>query len=102
MQSVQHHDISTISTIVDTIITKLVQKRKTVPTVEDIQDTVESALIEYGLDTVAKSYISYRQQRSQSRKNSNVMLDVEKTMEEYLHKSDRRVHANANSGYSLG
>ena len=102
MQSVQHDDTSAITPIVDSIVTKLVQKRKTVPTVEEIQDTVELVLIEYNLDTVAKSYISYRQQRSQSRKNTNVMLDVEKTMEEYLHKSDRRVHANANSWYSLG
>lgn len=33
---------------------------------------------------------------------SQTYIDVQKTMEEYLHKEDRRVNANANSWYSLG
>ena len=32
----------------------------------------------------------------------SVVVEVGKTMEEYLEKSDWRVNANANSGYSLG
>lgn len=31
-----------------------------------------------------------------------VVVEVQNSMEEYLHKSDWRVNANANSGYSLG
>jgi ribonucleoside-triphosphate reductase len=51
---------------------------------------------------VAKAFILYRQKRTEARDDANVMIEVGKTMEEYLEKSDWRVNANANSGYSLG
>ena len=51
---------------------------------------------------MAKSYILYRQKRAESRENRDVVVEVGKTMNEYLEKSDWRVNANANSGYSLG
>ncbi|MBS8121923.1 ribonucleoside triphosphate reductase [Candidatus Vampirococcus lugosii] len=70
--------------------------------VEQIQDCVEEILIKNGHNETAKSYILYRNQRNESRIDKNVVVQVEKTMKEYLDRSDWRVNANANSGYSLG
>lgn len=75
---------------------------KNIPNVELIQDEVEEALIKEGHDKVAKNYILYRQKRSEARSDKNVVIEVGQSMEEYLSKSDWRVNANANSGYSLG
>ncbi len=74
---------------------------KNIPTVEDIQDSVEESLIKAWHDKVAKSYILYRQKRTENRADRNVVVEVVDTMNEYLDKSDWRVNANANSGYSL-
>ena len=72
------------------------------PSVENIQDIVEEVLIKHGHDQVAKAYILYREKRSEARADLSVMLDVKHVMDEYLDRSDWRVNANANSGYSLG
>lgn len=101
MYSVQHQDTSCVWTLVMSVIDALHQKNNPLPDVELIQEIVESVLIHAGYDNVAKSYIRYRASRAQSRQDQKVLLDVEKTMNEYLEKSDRRVHANANSWYSL-
>jgi ribonucleoside-triphosphate reductase len=73
-----------------------------IPDVEVIQDMVEQVLIAEGYSSVAKSYIIYRQKRSESRANRNVVVEVGNTMDEYLNQSDWRVNANSNQGYSLG
>lgn len=73
-----------------------------IPDVETIQDCVEEMLIKEGHDTVAKAYILYREKRSEARADRSVVVEVGKTMEEYLDRTDWRVNANANSGYSLG
>lgn len=73
-----------------------------VPTVEEIQDTVETVLIKEDYSDTAKAYILYRQKRIEQRADENVMVDVEKTMGEYLKQLDWRVNANSNIGYSLG
>jgi ribonucleoside-triphosphate reductase len=77
----------------------IVEKKvgKNIPDVEIIQDVVEEVLIKNGHDTVAKNYILYRKTREQQRKAKNVVVEVGKSMEEYLNKSDWRVNANANS-----
>ncbi len=73
-----------------------------IPTVEKIQDIVEEILIKYDYPKVAKAYILYRAKRNESREDKNVVVEVEKTISEYLEKLDWRVNANANQGYSLG
>jgi len=70
--------------------------------IEDIQDIVERSLMGDGYFKTAKSYILYREKRRQMRAQKTAFVDVEKTMEEYLNRSDWRVNANANQGYSLG
>jgi hypothetical protein len=41
-----------------------------------IQDEVEEALIKEGHDKVAKSYILYRQKRTEQRSDKNVVIEV--------------------------
>jgi ribonucleoside-triphosphate reductase (formate) len=72
-----------------------------IPTVEQIQDEIEEVLIKEGHDEVAKAFIIYREKRSETRSDKDVVVEVGKSMDEYLEKSDWRVNANANSGYSL-
>ena len=43
--------------------------------VEDIQDSVETVLIQAGYDDVAKAYILYRRQHENVRKAKNTLLD---------------------------
>ncbi|MCF7917806.1 ribonucleoside triphosphate reductase [Candidatus Gracilibacteria bacterium] len=76
--------------------------RDKIPSVEQIQDTVEKVLIENGHAQTAKSYILYREKRAQSRQDKSVVISVENTITEYLNKLDWRVNANSNQGYSLG
>jgi ribonucleoside-triphosphate reductase len=59
-------------------------------------------LIKEGHDTVATAYIKYRDKRNQSRKQKNVIVEVGKTMQEYLDNLDWRINENANIGYSIG
>jgi len=73
-----------------------------VPTVEQTQDIVEEMLIQYGYPETAKAYILYRAKRAEQRADQAVVVEVEKTIEEYLERQDWRVQANSNQGYSLG
>jgi len=73
-----------------------------IPSVEDIQDVVEDILIQYGYSEIAKAYILYREKRREVRGDKDVVVEVEKTISEYLGKNDWRVNANSNQGYSLG
>ncbi len=73
-----------------------------IPTVEEVQDLVEDALIQYGYSDIAKAYILYREKRREMREEKNVVVQVEKAITEYLEKLDWRVNANSNQGYSLG
>ncbi|MBP6981833.1 ribonucleoside triphosphate reductase, partial [Candidatus Gracilibacteria bacterium] len=75
---------------------------ESVPDVENIQDEVENMLMKSGYEQVARAYILYRNEHKKIREKTGVTLDVGKTIDEYLDKSDWRVNANANSGYSLG
>lgn len=46
------------------------------PSVEDIQDTVESTLVDNGLSTILKAFILYRQERRKVRDNKMRVLNV--------------------------
>ena len=72
------------------------------PTIENIQDIVEQALISSNYFATAKAYILYRDQRNRARSDHKVMVDVESSINEYLERLDWRVNANANQGYSNG
>ncbi|MDR1264570.1 MAG: ribonucleoside triphosphate reductase [Propionibacteriaceae bacterium] len=72
------------------------------PAVEQIQDSVEATLINAGYHATARAYIVYRENHSRLRADAKVVVDVESSINEYLDRSDWRVNANANQGYSLG
>lgn len=73
-----------------------------VPDVERIQDVVEQTLITANYLATARSYIVYREQHQQLRRDRRTLLDVSASVNEYLERADWRVNANANQGYSLG
>src|ERR671936_327481 len=58
------------------VVQKMVQQsEKTIPSVEDVQDMVESILIEEGLSETAKSYILYRHERRKIRDEKMKILN---------------------------
>ncbi|MDR2701057.1 MAG: ribonucleoside triphosphate reductase [Spirochaetaceae bacterium] len=73
-----------------------------IPAIEEIQDLVETALIEERETAVAKAYILYRARHEAIRDAKALMLDIDSTMDGYLKQSDWRVNENANVNYSLG
>jgi len=96
-------NFSEVVSLVDQIIEKIEKvSGKLIPDIETIQDKVEEVLIKNWHDTVAKNYIIYRQKRAEVRHDRDVVVEVGKTMDEYLEQTDWRVNANANSWYSLG
>ena len=70
--------------------------------VERIQDEAEAVLIESGHLETARAYIAYREQHRLLRADRGCMVDVGRSVNEYLAREDWRVNANANQGYSLG
>ncbi|AEE16624.1 ribonucleoside triphosphate reductase [Treponema brennaborense] len=73
-----------------------------IPAIEEIQDIVETVLIENNAVTIAKAYILYRARHEAIRDTKNLMLDINATMDGYLSQSDWRVNENANVNFSLG
>ncbi len=73
-----------------------------IPAIEEIQDIVESVLIENKEVEIAKAYILYRARHEVMRDTKKLMLDINKTMDGYLAQSDWRVNENANVNFSLG
>ncbi len=54
--------------VTDVVVERISQKhRGRIPSIEDIQDTVENVLMSEGYNHIAKSYILYREDRSQVR-----------------------------------
>jgi ribonucleoside-triphosphate reductase len=73
-----------------------------IPAIEEIQDLMETSLIEARETAVAKAYILYRAKHEAMRDAQKLMLDIDSTMDGYLRQSDWRVNENANVNYSLG
>ncbi|MBN1615986.1 MAG: ribonucleoside triphosphate reductase [Spirochaetales bacterium] len=73
-----------------------------IPAIEEIQDIVESVLIEANEVRIAKAYILYRARHEAIRDTKSLLLDIDETMDGYLSQSDWRVKENANVNFSLG
>lgn len=71
------------------------------PDIEDVQDMVETVLMEARLHGVAKRYILYREKRRELRRQKDEYLDIAKTIDGYLSKADWRVRENANTAHSF-
>lgn len=84
------------------ITKKLVEEKKDklrIPSVEEIQDIVESVLLSSEYKKTAKNYILYREQHSRLRdfiQNANVDM-----VDDYLKKLDWQVRENSNMTYSI-
>lgn len=70
--------------------------------VEDIQDSVESVLIQAGYGEVAKGYILYRKQREKIRNMKSTVLDYKEIVNNYVNINDWRVKENSTVTYSVG
>jgi len=73
-----------------------------IPSVEDIQDIVESVLMKNGYGDVAKAYIIYRRDHEKIRNIGNTFLDYKETVDKYLKLADWRVKENSTVTYSVG
>lgn len=101
--SIGQYDASVPQTLTKEVEVDLEEKYgDEIPTVEQIQDVVEDVLIRYDYAEMAKAYILYREKRREARADKNVVVEVEKTVADYLNRADWRVNANSNQGYSLG
>lgn len=73
---------------------------RSIPAVEEIQDMVETVLIENGHTKTVKAFILYREQHARMR-DFRSLVDSDELMEGYLKRLDWRVNENANMSYSL-
>ena len=94
------YDSSIFFNILDVI------KQKRSMTVEDIQDIIEKELYKGRYFDVMKSFMLYRHMHKMQREHI-LGLDVDttyinstQTIDEYINKSDWRIKANSNTGYS--
>jgi len=71
-----------------------------IPSVEDIQDLVERALIKHGHAKTAKAYILYRDLHNKLR-DIRALVDANELIEGYLGHLDWRVNENSNMTFSL-
>jgi len=70
-----------------------------IPSVEDVQDIVEEALIKSPYKKTAKAYIIYRNQHAEIREMTKKLnIDL---VDQYLKKTDWQVKENSNMSYSL-
>ncbi len=70
--------------------------------VEDIQDSVETVLVQAGYADVAKAYILYRRQREKLRNMKSTILDYKDVVDQYVKSTDWRVKENSTVTYSVG
>ena len=72
-----------------------------IPTVEEVQDIVETVLIKSGHAKTAKNYILYRYYHQKIRETKSVAIDCVNTIGDYLKQADWRVHENSNEAFSF-
>lgn len=82
-------------------ILEAVYKDGKIPTVENVQDIVETTLINNGYTQIAKSYILYRDQHSKIREIKLLLKDSINLVDDYLRNLDWRIRENSNMSYSL-
>ena len=70
--------------------------------VEDIQDSVESVLVQAGYAEVAKAYILYRRMHEKMRNMKSTILDYKDVVNSYVKITDWRVKENSTVTYSVG
>ena len=101
---IEARDISTMSRAIELMVeSSLNDADVKVPTVEGIQDTVESTLIKCGYARTAKAYILYRSQHKKMRDTKTTLLDYKKLVDGYIGaEKDWRVKENSTVTLSVG
>jgi len=82
-------------------ILEAIYKDGKIPTVENVQDLVETTLLNNGYTQIAKSYILYRDQHSKIREIKVLLKDSVTLVDDYLRNLDWRIKENSNMSYSL-
>ncbi|MBT9176579.1 MAG: Anaerobic ribonucleoside-triphosphate reductase [Firmicutes bacterium] len=77
------------------------QLAETLPSVEEVQDTVEEVLMEVGERQTARRYIRYRLQHEEIRQNRKSFVDAQRVVLDYVSREDWRVNENSNMDFSL-
>ena len=101
-QAVGGKDYKKSAELTDKIIEHIEKelKKGEIPTVEQVQDTVEKTLIEEGHAKTAKAYILYRKQHQDIREVGGLLKDID-VVDGYLSMMDWKVKENSNMSYSL-
>lgn len=103
MTAVGQESLSDAESITRDVVAEIEKRffgREEIPSVEDIQDTVEKQLILHKLPEVAKAYILYRDLRGRIR-NINNFVDIGTLTKDYIEQKDWKVHENTSIDYSL-
>lgn len=97
-------DISTMARAIELVVTTTLDEKKVeIPTVEEIQDEVEGALMKFGYSRTAKAYILYRKNHQNIRETKDTLLDYKKVVDNYIGpEKDWRVKENSTVTMSLG
>ncbi len=82
-------------------IINAIYKDGKVPTVENVQDLVETTLLNNGYTSIAKLYILYRDQHAKMREVKTLLSDSITMVDDYLRKLDWRIKENSNMSFSL-
>ncbi|MBR0172410.1 MAG: ribonucleoside triphosphate reductase, partial [Lachnospiraceae bacterium] len=101
---VEARDLSTMSRAVTLIVdSTLRESGYAKPTVEQIQDAVELALMKCNYRKTAKAYILYRSQHQKARDTKNTLLDYKALVNGYIGtEKDWRVKENSTVTLSVG
>ena len=90
--------------VFNSVVSKIEKKR--VAAVEDIQDMIEVELYKARYFDVMRSFMIYRHTHKMQREHiaglneDTTFINSTQTIEEYINKSDWRIKANSNTGYS--
>ena len=89
-RSVGGKDVEAANKLASQVTKHLEKECEGIPTVEQVQDTVEKVLIEAGHAATAKAYIVYRQKRAELREQKMKVLE-----KDYLDEVDKKFDLNA-------
>lgn len=102
LKAVGSEDAATAKKVTEKVIHSLKKKFGFgIPSVEEVQDVVESELIEAGLADCAKAYIIYRNRRSEQRDAQSFQRKIDGLIQGYVSQADWRVAENSNASYSI-
>ncbi len=103
MSAAGQHDLEKAQNVAHRVhnILKAIYKGDQIPVVENVQDVVETTLMDSGLKEVSKQYILYRAQHTKLRHTQELFSSANEIIDNYLGKNDWRIKENSNMSYSL-